>query len=67
MSKFADELEKKILVKINLVSSGKITAKDSGVNVLLGRLKGLDEVAAKNLQDKYIAAVKKQLSINKIC
>jgi hypothetical protein len=59
MSKFANELEKKIQGKINAIAKGTETAKDSGVNDLIKKLKGYDEAAAETLQKNYIAAVRK--------
>jgi hypothetical protein len=59
MSKFANDLEKKIKGKINAISKGTETVKDAGVNALITKLKNLDEAAAETLQKDYIAAVKK--------
>jgi len=58
MSKFADQLEKRIKGKINAIAKGTETVKDAGVNTLLSRLKSLDEAAAETLQKKYIETVK---------
>ena len=58
MSKFANQLEKKIKGKINAIGKGEVSPKDAGVNSLLSRLKSLDEAAAEDLQKKYIETVK---------
>lgn len=58
MSKFADQLEKRIKGKINAIAKGTETVKDAGVNTLLSRLKSIDEAAAETLQKKYIETVK---------
>jgi hypothetical protein len=65
MSKFSDELEKKISGKINAIAKGTETAKGAGVNDLIKKLKKLDEAAAEELQKKYIVAVKKAAEDNK--
>lgn len=62
MSKFADQLEKRIKGKILAIANGKETVKDAGVNSLITRLKDFDEAAAEELQKKYIETVK---SLNK--
>ena len=59
MSKFSNDLEKKIKGKINAIAKGTETVKDAGVNALITKLKSLDEAAAEELQKDYIAAVKK--------
>lgn len=58
MSKFADQLEKRIKGKINAIAKGTETVKDAGVNSLLSQLKSIDEAAAEKLQKKYIETVK---------
>lgn len=58
MSKFADQLEKRIKGKINAIAKGTETVKDAGVNSLLSRLKSIDEASAEKLQKKYIETVK---------
>lgn len=58
MSNFGKQLEKKIRGKIVAIKAGTATAKGSGVNDLLKRLKEIDEASAEDLQTKYIDAVK---------
>ena len=65
MSKFSNDLEKKIKGKINAITKGTETVKDAGVNALITKLKSLDEAAAEELQKDYIAAVKKAAEDNK--
>lgn len=66
MSKFSEELEKKILVKIKAIAKGTETAKGSGVNDLIKKLKGYDEATAEELQKKYIATVRKVAEDNQV-
>jgi hypothetical protein len=46
-------LEKKILGKMGAIKNGTLTPKDSGIGVLLNRLKPLDEVLYLELLNKY--------------
>ena len=59
MSRFGDQLEKKIKRKLKAIANGTETLKDAGVNKLLDKLEEIDEAAAEELQKKYIATVKK--------
>jgi len=56
---FRDDLEKKITSKISKIDKGTLTVKDAGVNVLIKRLKELDEATAEELKKKYIDTVRR--------
>jgi len=59
MSRFGQQLEKKIKGKIMGIKNGSVESKGSGVNDLIKKLKGVDEASADKLQKDYIEAVKK--------
>ena len=56
---FRDDLEKKITGKISKIDKGTLTVKDAGLNVLIKRLKELDEATAEELEKKYLATVRR--------
>jgi hypothetical protein len=58
MSEFGKGLEKSIKAKLGAISRGSMTVKDAGVNVMLKRLKSIDEASYLDLQSKYIETVK---------
>lgn len=65
MSRFADQLEKKINGKIKKISNGTLTIKEAGLNKMIERLKEVDEAAAEELNQKYIDTVKELNKNNK--
>ena len=58
MSKYSEDLRKKITGKISGIKQGSVEAKGSGVNDLINKLQDVDEAAAEELKKKYIDAVK---------
>ena len=60
MSRFALQLERTIIGAINKVSKGELTTSQAGINAKISRLKEMDEVAAEDMQKRYIKALKEK-------
>ena len=54
-----NQLEKKIIGKINAIKNGTETAKESGIGTLLAKLKPIDEAAYEELIKRYKDIAKK--------
>jgi len=57
MNSFGRQLERNIIIKINKIDKGEMTAKESGLNKMIARLKQIDKATAEDLQIQYVAVV----------